>query len=64
MRAPGGGAEHDGRDRDGEVGPVVLADAEHVQPELVGKLDLLEQVGEALLGRDRIGGQLPEGVDT
>jgi hypothetical protein len=48
---------------------VVLADAEHVEPDLVGELDLLDQVAQALLGRDRlpaggIGGALAEGVDA
>ena len=36
--------------RDGEVGPVVLADAEDVEPDLVGQLDLLDQVAQALPG--------------
>ena len=43
--------EHDRRRRDGEVGPVVLADAEDVEPDLVGQLDLLEQVAQPLLRR-------------
>ena len=42
-------AEHDRRRRDDEVGPVVLADAEDVEPDLVGQLDLLEQVAQPLL---------------
>ena len=48
LRALGGGAEHDGGRRDGEVGPVVLADAEDVEPDLVGELDLLDQVAQPL----------------
>ena len=36
--------EHDRRRGDDEVRPVVLADAEDVEPDLVGELDLLEQV--------------------
>ena len=36
-RALGGRGEHDGRRRDGEVGPVVLADAEDVEADLVGE---------------------------
>ena len=35
-------------DDDGEVGAVVLADAEDVEPDLVGQLDLLEQVAQPL----------------
>ena len=31
-------------------GPVVLADAEDIEPDLVGQLDLLEQVAHALPG--------------
>ena len=42
------GAEHD------EVGPVVLADAEHVEPDLVGELDLLDQVAQPLLRADHV----------
>ena len=45
-------AEHDGRRGDEEVGAVVLADREHVEPELVGQLGLLEQVAHPLLGAD------------
>ena len=47
-------AEHDRRRRDGEVGPVVLADAEDVEPDLVGELDLLDQVAQPLRGADRL----------
>jgi hypothetical protein len=64
LRAPGGGAEDDGRRAHGEVGAVVLADSEDVEAEGVGELDLLDEVREALLGRDRVGGQLAEGVDA
>ena len=64
LRAPGGGAQDDGRSAHGEVGTVVLADGEDVEPEGVGELDLLDEVREALLGRDRVGGQLAEGVDA
>ena len=46
-------AEHHGRRRDREVGAVVLADAEDVEPHLVGELDLLDQVAQPLLGADR-----------
>ena len=48
VRAAAGG-EHDGGRRDGVVGPVVLADAEHVEPDLVGELDLLDQLAQAAL---------------
>ena len=48
LRARRGRAEDDGRRRDGEVGPVVLADAEDVEPDLVGELDLLDQVAQPL----------------
>ena len=63
-----GRGEHDGRRRDGEVGPVVLADAEDVEPDLIGELDLLDQVAQALRGADhppgsRVGRQLGERVD-
>ena len=44
LRARGGGGEDDGRGGDGEVGAVVLADAEDVEPDLVGELDLLDEV--------------------
>jgi hypothetical protein len=37
------------RGRDGEVGPVVLAHPEDVQTDLVGELDLLHEVAQALL---------------
>ena len=44
--------QHDGRRRDEEVGAVVLADREHVEPQLVGELGLLHQVAHPLLGGD------------
>ena len=44
--------------------PVVLADAEHVEPDLVGQLDLLEQVLHPLLDGERRIGQLTERVDA
>ena len=50
LRAPGGGAQDDGRSAHGEVRTVVLADGEDVEPEGVGELDLLDEVREALLG--------------
>jgi hypothetical protein len=39
LRAFRSGREHDGGRRDGEVRPVVLADAEDVETDLVGQLD-------------------------
>ena len=42
------GGEHDRGRGDDEVRPVVLADAEDVEPDLVGQLDLLEQVAHPL----------------
>ena len=64
-----GGGEHHRRGGDGEVGPVVLADAEHVQADLVGELDLLQEVGQPLLGAGRAAGRrvpqdVAEGVDA
>ena len=46
MRA-GRRAEHDRRRRHGEVGPVVLAEPEDVEPDLIRELDLLDQVRAA-----------------
>ena len=68
LGARGRRGEHDRGRRDREVRPVVLADAEDVQPDLVGELDLLEQVGQPLLGADRAAGRrvpqdVAEGVD-
>jgi hypothetical protein len=40
--------KHDRRRRDRIVRPVMLAQAEHVEPDLVGKLDLLNQVLQPL----------------
>ena len=36
---------------DGEVGAVVLADAEDVEADLVGELDLLDEVAQGARGR-------------
>ena len=63
------GGEHDrGRGRR-EVRAVVLADAEDVEPDLVGELDLLDEVAQPLAGRQRapvpgVRGDLREGVDA
>ena len=48
-RAGSRGGEHDRGRRDDEVGTVVLADAEDVEPDLLGELDLLEQFRHAPL---------------
>ena len=68
LRPRGARGEHDGRRRHGEVGPVVLADAEDVEADLVGELDLLDEVAQALGGADRparlrVGRHLGERVD-
>ena len=69
LRALGHCREGDRRRRDGEVRAVVLADAEDVEPDLVGERRLLDQVAQALRGRhrparDRVGGELREGVEA
>jgi hypothetical protein len=61
--------EHDRGRGDDVVVPVVLADAEDVEPEPVGELDLLEQIVHPLLRGDlppglRIRRQVAEGVDA
>ena len=43
-------AENHRRRRDREVGPMVLPDPEHVQPDLVGQLDLLHQIAQRVVG--------------
>src|ERR1700748_3768762 len=53
----------------GSTGAGVLAAAEEVEPDLVGQLDLLEQIAQAPAGADHraaldLGGQLREGVDA
>jgi hypothetical protein len=48
LRARRRRAERDRGRGDGKVGPVVLAEPEHVEPDLVGELDLLEQVPQPL----------------
>ena len=50
-RRPGGrGREHDGRRRDREVGPMVLAHSEDVEADFVGELDLLDELAQAAGG--------------
>ena len=63
-----GGQHHRGRGHD-QVRPVMFTDAEDVQAELVGELDLLQQVPHPLLGTDRLPGlrvgvELREGVEA
>ena len=63
------GTEHDRRRGDDVVRAMVLADAEDLEPQPVGELDLLEEIAHPLAGRHlpaclRIGCQLTEGVDT
>ena len=48
LGAHGGRREHGRRRGDEEVRAVVLADREHVESELVGELDLLDQLAHAL----------------
>ena len=43
--------------RDGVVGPVVLAEAEDVEPDLIGELDFFQKVGEGLVEIDRLAGR-------
>ena len=43
--------------RNGEIRAVMFADAEDVEPNLVGELDLLEQVAQPLRGADGPGGR-------
>ena len=64
----GGGQHHRRRGHD-QVGPVMFTDAEDIQAELVGELDLLQQIPHPLLGADRLPGlrvgvELCEGVET
>jgi hypothetical protein len=61
--------EDDGRGGDGEVGAVMLSDAEDVEPEPVGELDLLHQVAKPLRRVDcvparRIRAEFRERVDA
>ena len=57
------GGQGDGGRGDREVRAVVLADGEHVEPELVGEDGLLEQVAHPLLGADA-GAEVGEGCES
>ena len=64
-----GCGERDRRRGDGVVRPVMLAEAEHVEADAVGELDLLQHVGEAPVDIDRlarhgIAAGLDEGVSA
>ena len=54
--------DHGGRG-DEKVGPVVLADGEQVEPELIGQLGLLEELAHPLL-RAGAGAQVREGGES
>jgi hypothetical protein len=66
-RARRGRTEHDGRGRDGKVRPVVLADPEDVEADLLGEIDLFEQVAHPAYAvllvqlRERVDAQLHRG---
>src|SRR2546430_1756869 len=67
--ARGRGAEHNRGGGDDEVGAMVLADGEDVEADLLGEIDLFQQVLHALLradhrAGDRIGLQLRERVEA
>ena len=61
LRTRRGRREHDGRSGDGELGPVVLADAVDVEPDLVRELDLLHELAQALLRAALAGARVGEG---
>ena len=54
-----GGCQHHRRRRHGELGPVVLPDAEDVEPDLVRELDLLHEVAETLVRADLVPAACP-----
>ena len=53
LRSRGGGAEDDSRRRIQEILAMVLPDPKRVQPDLVGELDLFDQVSKAVAWIDR-----------
>ena len=69
LRARRARRERDRGRRDGVVRPVMLAEAEHVEPDAVGELDLLHEIGEGPVEADRFARRriepgLGEGVDA
>ena len=58
-----GGRQRHGRRGDGEVGAVVLADAEDVEADLIGQLDLLEEVAQPPCRVD-LGADVGKGVEA
>jgi hypothetical protein len=63
LGAGGDRRQRHGRRRDEEVGAMVLADGEQVEPEPIGEHGLLQQAAHPLLGRDA-GGEIGEGGET
>ena len=69
LGARGGSRQHDVRRRDQIVGPVVFAQAEDVETDLIGQFDLLDEIADPLdriephAGR-RVGHIVAEGVDA
>ena len=68
LGAFGGRGKNHRRRRGGVVGAVMLAEAEHVEADLVGKLDLFDQVAQPLMRADVAGAffraDVGEGVET
>ena len=66
--APGDGREHDLGRGDGEVGAVVLADAEEVDAQLVGQHGLVDDVADDLRLRQRapvgVAGDVAERIEA
>ncbi len=61
--------QHNRRGRHHEVGPVVFADGEDVQPELVGQFNFFHQVHHPLVRADELSGRgvgcvFDEGADS
>ena len=63
------GGEDDGRRRDGEIWTVMLTHAKNIEADLVGQLDLLQQIAQTLGRRHHLTGRgircrLCEGVNA
>jgi hypothetical protein len=56
LGALGGGGQHDGGRGAEKIRPVMLADAEHFEADLIGELDLVHQIAEPLRRRQRLSG--------